>query len=194
MSHRKAQPTYHRLTQKEKKVRAYTALLDLLDTTVWIRVELGEQLRSVGLTLGGFRLLEMLHREGRMSLPTAARKRRCTNKNLRVILDRLVDRGWVRHGPPTHLEDRAEGSPISNGKQGRKRAGRWVGFLSLTPKGEKFIGMIFPQYAQVVKALMRSLDAREQESLSRLCRKLRQGDARRFASEITDEDVDDQET
>jgi len=42
-----------------------------------------------------------------------------------------------------------------------------------------------------VKALTRVLDAREQESLSRLCRKLREGDVLKFVAEITHEDGED---
>ena len=60
--------------------------------------------------------------------------------------------------------------------RGRKREGHRVGILSLTPRGEKFIELVFPKNAKVVKSLMRSLDGREQESLSRLCRKLRDRD------------------
>jgi hypothetical protein len=38
---------------------------------------------------------------------------------------------------------------------------------------------------------MRALTSREQDLLSRLCRKLREGDIMKFVSEITHEDVED---
>ena len=38
---------------------------------------------------------------------------------------------------------------------------------------------------------MRAINAREQESLSRICRKLREGDVVRFISEMTHWDVED---
>jgi hypothetical protein len=76
MFQRKGQPSYRRLTQKEKKVRAYTGLVDLLDTTVWIQVELDEQLRSVGLTLTVFAWLNCFT----TNVPGASRRlSRCDN-------------------------------------------------------------------------------------------------------------------
>jgi len=41
---------------------------------------------------------------------------------------------------------------------------------------------------------MCSLDGREQGSLARLCLKLREGDVRKFADEMSHPEVDDQET
>jgi hypothetical protein len=38
----------------------------------------------------------------------------------------------------------------------------------------------------------RALDAREQDSISRICRKLREGDAVKFLNEMRFEDVDDE--
>ena len=38
---------------------------------------------------------------------------------------------------------------------------------------------------------MRVFDGREQESMSRVCRKLREGDVVKFVSELTHEDVED---
>jgi DNA-binding MarR family transcriptional regulator len=156
-----------------------------------MRAQLRVQLESSGLTMGGFRLLELLHREGPMNVPVAARKRQCTSANLMFIFEPLIERGWVSHEftklPPVP----GMGDLYPKAKRGRKREGHRVGILSLTPRGEKFIELVFPKNAKVVKGMMRSLDGREQESLSRLCRKLRQGDVRKFASEITHEDVKD---
>lgn len=41
-----------------------------------------------------------------------------------------------------------------------------------------------------MKSLMRVLDAREQGSLSRICRKLQEDDVMEFVAEITHEDVE----
>jgi hypothetical protein len=47
--------------------------------------------------------------------------------------------------------------------------------------------------ARVVKAFMRAIDSRGQDSLSRICRKLREGDIMKFVSELTHDYVKDQE-
>jgi DNA-binding MarR family transcriptional regulator len=75
--------------------------------------------------------------------------------------------------------------------KGRARKGRRIGIVRLTPLGEKLIGSVLPKQAKVVKALMRALHGREQQTLSRLCTKLRKGDVLKFISEITHEDVDE---
>jgi len=45
-------------------------------------------------------------------------------------------------------------------------------------------------HSKLVKALMVALNAREQDSLFRVCRKPREGDVVRFVREITHEDDD----
>ena len=51
-------------SQKDKTVRAFQAFLDVMDTADWFKNELRGPLESFDLTMGGFRLLEMLYREG----------------------------------------------------------------------------------------------------------------------------------
>ena len=63
--------------------------------------------------------------------------------------------------------------------------------VGLSKAGKKFIGSVLPRHAKMVKALMRVLDGREQEWISRTCRKLREGDVVKFVSELTHEDVED---
>jgi hypothetical protein len=57
-----------------------------------------------------------------------------------------------------------------------EQRGRRVARMRLTRAGRKFIGDLFPLHAKVVKALMTALDGREEETLSRMCRKLRERD------------------
>jgi hypothetical protein len=49
-------------TQKEKTLLAFRAYLDLLDTAEWLRGYMRAPLESFDLTMGGFRLLELLYR------------------------------------------------------------------------------------------------------------------------------------
>jgi MarR family 2-MHQ and catechol resistance regulon transcriptional repressor len=181
-----------RPTQREKTQRAFRAYVDLLDTAEWMRSYMRGPLESFDLTMGGFRLLEMLYREGPTSVVAAAEKRGCQRQNLDVIITRLEERGWVRRTVTTRPPVEIKKSHLPRAKRGRKREGRRVGIVSLTPRGEKFVGQVFPKHAKVVKALMRVLDGREQESLSRLCRKLREGDVLKFASEMMHVDVEEE--
>ena len=195
----------HRPTQKEKTLRAFRAYLDLVDTAEWIRGQLRGQLESFDLTMGGFRLLEMVYREGPVSIVAAAEKRGCQRQNMDVIIARLVERGWVRRTvstrPPADGRERRpakaqrgqSSSAGGSGPAGKLGGGQRVGVVSLTPLGKKFIGNVLPRHAKVVKALMRALDGREQESLSRVCRKLRAGDVLRFVSEMTHEEIEDED-
>lgn len=183
-----------RPTQKEKTQRAFRAYVDLLDTAEWMRSYMRGPLESFDLTMGGFRLLEMLYREGPTSVVAAAKKRGCQRQNLDVIIARLEERGWVRRTVTTRPAAEIKARRLAKAQRGNKREGRRIGIVSLTPLGEKFIGHVFPRHAKLVKALMRALDGRERESLSRLCRKLREGDVLRFASEMMHEDAEEKKS
>ncbi len=178
----------HRPTQREKTSRAYRAYVDLLDTADWVGGETRGQLEGFDLTMRSFRVLEMVRREGSMTLGEAAKRCRCKYQNVDAIAERLEGRGWVRREvimlPPVEIKE----SHIAKAKRGEPRRGRSVVVLRLTPGGEKFMGYVFPRHAKVIKALMRTLDGREQETLSRLLRKLREGDVLKFYSEMTHRD------
>jgi hypothetical protein len=75
--------------------------------------------------------------------------------------------------------------------EAKGRKGPQVGAVALTRSGKKMIGNVLPRHAKVVKALMVVLDAREQESISKVCRKLRRGDAMKFLTEMSFEEVEE---
>lgn len=179
------QATMHRPTQKEKTQRAFRAYLDLLDTADWLLGELYGQMRSFDLTMNGFRTLELLYREGPMRMADAARERQFNRQNLDVVVKRLEDRGWVRREYSRLAPAAIKPTHLSRIKHAKGSAGRRIVVLRLTREGEKFIGSVIPKHAKIVKAFMRSIDSREQESLSRICRKLRERDVVKFVSELT---------
>ena len=72
-----------------------------------------------------------------------------------------------------------------------RRKGRRVSAAALTRKGEKFIGNALPNHTNAVRTLMRALNTTEQDSLSRLCRKLRAADVMKLFSERTHEDAEE---
>jgi len=194
MSPRKKQVLYRPTMQRVKTQRAFAAYLALLDAADKMRSEMSRQLVSSDLTMGDFRLLELLHREGPMSLSAAAKKRQCKRQNLDVILAHLMACGWVSREtvmfPPAEIKE----SRLPRALRGQEREGRRVGILHLTPLGEKFVGVFLPKHKKVVKAFMRVLQGKQQMALARMCDKVREGDVRKFVDEITLEDFDDQES
>jgi DNA-binding MarR family transcriptional regulator len=171
-------------SQKDKTVRAFQAFLDVMDTADWFKNELRGPLESFDLTMGGFRLLEMLYREGALTVPDVARRRLCTRQNIGFVISGLEERGWVRQMvvkvPAAVLKE----SRLSKLRRGIRRDGPRVSVVGLTKSGKNFAGNVLPRHVKVVKALMRALDGREQESLSKMCRKLREGDAVKFLREM----------
>src|ERR1700691_4821273 len=113
MSRPPASTKSNRPTQMEKRERAFRTYLDLLDTADWIRGFMRGPLESFDLTMGGFRLLEMLYREGPVSMPEAAERMQCARQNTDVIFDRLEERGWVAREiwelPPVASEENLRG-------------------------------------------------------------------------------------
>lgn len=177
-----------RPTQKEKTLRAFGAYLELLDTAAWLKSWMHGPLASVDLTMQGFRLLVLLYRDGPTPMADAAKQMRFPRQNLEFVLRRLEKRGWVCR---ENIRAEAGSTKIREERKVRRARLRpaWhVGIIRLTPEGERFVGHVFPQHAKVVKALMRAIDGREQETLGEICRKLRAGHILKFMSEIAHQD------
>jgi DNA-binding MarR family transcriptional regulator len=178
------------LTREERTQRAFRACVDLLDTAEWLKSQMRGPLDSFDLAIGDFRLLELLYREGALTQPDIARTRRIKRQNVGFIIRRLAKRGWVGQAiaalPPVGFERAHKASSSRDDR----RKGRRVSVIGLTKSGKRFIGNVLPTHSKFIKALMRALEAREQESLSRLCQKLRTGNPVGFFAEITHEDDD----
>ena len=174
-----------RPTHRDKTLRAFRAYLDLLDTAQWLRDELRGQLAGFGLDLLGLRVLEMLYRKGPMEPVEVAEERECSLTIVHKLVSRMKTSGWVRCDVMRRYPAKIRITRIPIARRGKERLGRRVSVVRLTPLGRKLIGTVFPKHEKVVKALMRALDGREQETLSMLCRKLREGDSFRYLSELT---------
>jgi MarR family 2-MHQ and catechol resistance regulon transcriptional repressor len=171
-------------TLKDRSARAFRVYLELLDTADWIRRELRGQLESFDLTIEEFRLLEMLHRSGPMTTVAICERRRCRRQTLFYMIEQLSARGWVRCDTGEFAPADVKESHLAKSVRGRPRRGRRVGVVRLTSAGEKFIGGVFPRHAKMVFALMKAIDAREQESIKHVCQKLREGDPVKFIKEM----------
>ena len=180
----------HYPTPRERAKRAFGAYMDFLETADWLKGELRGPLLLYDLSMGEFRLLEMLHREGAMFAPDIARKRRLHKQAVAVIVKRLSKRGFVMRKivklPPVEFQ-RAH-VPASKRDEGRE--GIRTSVVGLTKTGKKFIADVLPTHTKMMKALMRALNAREQDTLSHLCRKLRAGNPVRYFAELTHEYVE----
>jgi len=175
-------------TQGDKARRAFRAYVDLIDAAEWLKGELRVPLESFDLTMGEFRILELLEREGPLTAGELGRRRKIKRQNMLVVTERLGGRGWIRRRrvrlAPTGNRD----AHLPKSERGKLRVGRWAVLVSLSRSGKKFMGHVLPRHSKLVKSLMRVLDAREQDTLSRICRKLVAGDVMKFVREITRED------
>lgn len=175
-----------RPTQDEKTRRAFRAYLDLLDAAEYMRARVYDQLAFYDLTMRGFRALELLHREGPTRATEVAKACQWSRQNLDVIVKRLIENEWV----VSELV-RPERTEADSENDDGQAVPRPIAILRLTKEGAAFASRFLPRHGKVIKAYMRALDGRQQETLSALCRKLREGDIVRFISEMEHEDTDE---
>jgi DNA-binding MarR family transcriptional regulator len=174
---------------EERKLRSFRAYLDLLDTAEWLRRQFAEQLEAFDLTIDGFRLLDILYREGPITTEEFCKRRRCRRQNFDKLITPLEARGWVQYEVIELAPVDLDFTQLAKRIRDLPRRGRRTGRASLTESGEKFMHIVFPRHVKLVFAFMRALEMREQESLSRTCRKLREGDVVKMLDEITLEDA-----
>jgi DNA-binding MarR family transcriptional regulator len=170
--------------RREKTQRAFRAYTVLIDTADWIKGELRAPLESFDLTMGEFRVLEMLNREGALPLKEVAGRRKIKPSNMWRMIKRLEGRGWLRGAIVTLPPVEFERMHRAKSRRDEPRQGQRICVLGLTKSGKKFMGNVLPSHSKLVKALMRVLHAREQDSLVRICEKLREGDVLKFVREL----------
>jgi len=164
---------------------------DRLDTADWLKGELRIPLASFDLTLAELRVLYLLHCEGALPVAEVARRRKCQWNNSVVMIGRMERRGWVRRGVVTLPPVEFERAHLAKSMRDVERRGRRVIMVGLTRPGKKFMRNLLPNHSKLVKSLMRVLNAKEQDSLFRICRKLRVGNVMKFVHEITHEEPED---
>ena len=179
--------------EKEKTSRAYEAYLDILDTAAWLEEKYTRQLKTWELTMMQFRVMDTIYREGPQHLLELSRRFQTSKQNVGYVIERLVGCGCLqkeiaalpRISPARSKQQKAEGNGEAT-PQGRR-----VLFLRLSKEGERFIAYASPRHRKLVKAEMRAIEGREQQTVSRILRKLRQGDPIRFLREIRMMDADE---
>lgn len=163
--------------QNEKTDRAFHTYIDLLDAAEYMRARVYDQLSFYDLTMNTFRVMQLLEHEGPCRATVMAERCQWSRQNLGMVVRQLTARGWVRMEVGRAAPNRASGGE-----------GRRVAVLHLTAAGHEFIRGFLPRHGKVIKALMRALDGREQMTLARLCRKLKEGDIFKFISEMEHRD------
>lgn len=181
----------HYLSPKKRTERALRGYTELLDTADWLKGEVRAPLESFELTLTEFRLLEVLYREGALPVVELVRRRGSKWHHVSAMIERLQRRGWLRRGIATLPAVEFERAHLAKSRREEKRRGRRLTVVGMTAEGKKFLRNVLSIHAKLVKAMMRALDGREQETLFRICRKLRVGNPVRFFAELTHEDEDE---
>ena len=172
-------------THEDKTKRAFRAYLELLDTADWLKGELRIPLASFDITMAELRVMYLLHTEGALPVAEVARRRKCKWNNSVVMIARMERRGWMRRRIVTLPPVGFERAHLHKALRRLERRGRRVTVVGLTRPGKKFMKYLLPNHSKLVKSLMRVLLGKEQDSLYRICRKLREGDVMKFVHEVT---------
>ncbi len=208
------------VSERGKTAMAYQAYVDLMQTAEWIRELAGKHLVALNMSMVEYRLMEWIYRHGPQYQMELSRRFQCSKQNVAWLIGRLAGFGWLKRatgrlpakravaggwpssakapeGGPSSAkaadDQRASGSKKKGVRVRVKPAGRPVIRVFLTEQGRAVIAEAMRKHAKYVKAEMRALDGREQQTLSRLCRKLQEGDPLRFFREIKRFDWDDEE-
>ena len=146
-------PTHYRgSTQEQAALDAYIKLMRAAES---VTARLEPLMRAAALTVGQFGALEALLHLGPLCQRDLGHKLLRSGGNTTVVVGNLARRGLVRR--TRRLDDR-----------------RFI-TVTLTDKGRRLIGGIFPRHAQYVVREMRALSPADQAELGRLCRQLGHG-------------------
>jgi MarR family transcriptional regulator, 2-MHQ and catechol-resistance regulon repressor len=177
-----------RLTHRDRTRRALRACTVLIDTAEWMKTQLRGPLLTFGVTMREFRLLELLYREGALPVRDLGPRLDARRTVVFKIMARVAQLGWIRQATVTLPPVAFERSHLPLSQKDQPRRGRRIAVVSLTKTGKKFMKDVFPRHSKLVKSLLRAIHIREQDSLARICLKLRKGDILKFMHEIRMED------
>jgi MarR family transcriptional regulator, 2-MHQ and catechol-resistance regulon repressor len=146
-------PTHYRGSTEERA--ALDAYIKLMRAAESVTARLEPLMRAADLTVGQFGALEALLHLGPLCQRDLGHKLLRSGGNTTVVVGNLARRGLVRR--TRRADDR-----------------RFV-TVTLTDKGRRLIGGMFPSHAQHVVREMRALSPADQAELGRLCRRLGRG-------------------
>ena len=155
----------------DKKILALATYANLARAVHSLDDLLERQCDTFGLTSSQFRVLEYLRLYGPVATGELASSVMFGDSTISVVTRNLESAGLV-----VRRADKTDG---------RKA------IVHLTPEGKKMVEKILPKRGKVLRAKMCVLGKGEQENLDRMCRKLAEGDAVKFALEMTMDDGDE---
>lgn len=171
----------------ERRARAFRAYLDVLDTAAWFRHRAERQLEEFDLNLERFRMMEILYTEGPKTMPEMAARRNCGRQGQFGLAQPLIEKGWVRlEAVRVHVADGDAGGT----EEIEPGPGRRVTRMHLTAEGQEFMAVVMRRHAKLIYALMKVVDPREMDRLSRSCRRIREGDSLKLIRELMMEDYE----
>lgn len=145
--------------------RALGVYVDVVDAAQTLDVLLSRPLTMKKLTLGQYRVLATLLREGPQSQQELNDKHFRTETTASSTLAALEERGLI----------------VRRGHENDKRQR----MVHLSPEGHALIEELFPRHSRLVRAQMAVLTVREQNTLRKLCQKVMEGNPLKFISELT---------
>ena len=140
---------YQGSRQEARTLDAYVKLVRAAET---ITTRVHKHLTAFGLTLSQFAVLEALYHLGPLYQREIGQKLLKSSGNITMVIDNLEKRGYV--------------------SRDRKKEDRRFLNVRLTGEGFELISKVFPPHAAVIAREMSVLNAGEQETLARLCKKL----------------------
>ena len=143
--------------------------MELTQAARWVEEKVRTPLRVFGVTREEFRLLALLYHEGQLKLIDAEEKLERSRLTLRETAARAEEFGWVRTDMTRLDSVRKRKRNLPKPAQGRA-----VATVELTPQGERLIESLLPKQETIVRAVLAELDSRELDTLTRICRKIRQ--------------------
>jgi MarR family transcriptional regulator, 2-MHQ and catechol-resistance regulon repressor len=142
--------THYRGSAQEKAaLDGYIKLMRAADS---VTARLDPLMRAADLTVGQFGTLEALYHLGPLCQRDLARKLLRSDGNITVVVGNLARRRLVRRT--------------------RRRHDRRFVTVTLTDKGRRLIGELFPRHVRRLVREMNALSLAEQAELGRLCQRL----------------------
>ncbi len=135
-----------------KEERALEAFVKLIRAAETVQGRLMSELDGVDLTPSQFGVLEALYHVGPLCLSDLAHKILKTSGNLTMVVGNLQKRGLVTRT--------------------RSASDKRYYQITITEKGRKLMGQVFPKHLERLVAVMSALSSSEQQTLAELAKKL----------------------
>lgn len=136
----------------KRAVRGIHLWLLLWKATKAVEAEAYRNVRTTGLCLSDFGVLEALLHKGPLPVNTLGKKVLLTSGSMTAAVDRLEQHGWV------------ERTYVSTDRRAR--------IVRLTKAGSKLIRKVFAEHAEEMEQVFSSLDGKEREALASVLRKI----------------------